>query len=117
MSVPLATFHESDDRPRCDTHDVMCLVKRHTYELTFAIPHTPQTQTRHPQPHVYVRVKAPGQAAGFILDLPDVEQLYEDLLQMLEYLQRERRKTEVSKSFEASHQRHTPGYGAATSSV
>ena len=98
MSVSLTTFYESDDRPSgCDTHDVMCLVKRHTYELTFAIPHAPRAQTCRPQPHVYVRVKAPGQAAGFILDLPDVEQLYEDLLQMLEYVQRERRKTEDSK--------------------
>jgi hypothetical protein len=110
MSASLTTFHESDDQPRGhDTRDVMCLVKRHAYELTFAIPHTPQTQTYRPQPHVYVRVKAPAQAAGFVLDLPDVEQLYEDLLQMLDYLQRERRRTEVSKPLEVSHQRHTPG--------
>ena len=100
MSISLATLHESDDRPSGHaTHDVMCLVKRHTYELTFAIPHAPQAQICRPQPHVYVRVKTPGQAAGFILDLPDVEQLYEDLLQMLEYLQRERQKAEASKPF------------------
>jgi hypothetical protein len=99
MSVSLVTLHESDDRPSGnDTHDVMCLVKRHTYELTFAIPQAPQAQTCRPQPHVYIRVKTPCQAAEFILDLPDVEQLYEDLLQMLEYMQRERRKTGVSKT-------------------
>jgi hypothetical protein len=98
MSIPIVTLHESDDRPRGhDTHNVMCLVKRHTYELTFAIPQAPQAQTCRPRPHVYVRVKTPDHAAGFILDLPDVEQLYEDLLQMLEYLQRERRRTEASK--------------------
>lgn len=110
MSVSLTTLRASDDRPSgLDTHDVMCLVKRHTYELTFAIPHAPQAQTCRPQPHVYVRVKALGQTAGFMLDLPDVEQLYEDLLQMLEYLQRERRKTEGSKPLQASHQQPTPG--------
>jgi hypothetical protein len=105
MSVPLTTLQECANRPSGhDTHDVMCLVKRHTYELTFAIPHALQAQTCRPQPRVYIRVKTPGQAAGFILDLPDVEQLYEDLLQMLEYLQRERRKTEASKPIYASHQ-------------
>jgi hypothetical protein len=99
MSVSLVTLHESDDQPGGnDTHDVMCLVKRHTYELTFAVPHAPQAETCHTQPHVYVHVKTPCQAAGFILDLPEVEQLYEDLLQMLEYMQRERRTTGASKT-------------------
>lgn len=100
MSVSLATLHESNVRHSGrDTLDVMCLVKRHAYELTLAIPHAPQVQICRRQPHVYVRLKAPGQAAGFILDLPDVERLYEDLRQMLEYLQRERRKRKALRPF------------------
>jgi hypothetical protein len=97
MSVSLAILHESDDRTSGnDTHAVMCLVKRPTYELAFSVPQKPHAQACSTQPHVYVRVKTPCQAAGFILDLPDVEQLYEDLLQMLEYMQRERRKVGAS---------------------
>jgi hypothetical protein len=95
----------------------MCLVKRHAYELAFAIPHAPQMQLYPPQPHVYVRVKTVGQTAGFILDLTVVEQLYEDLLRMLEYLQRERQKTEASKPLSTSHHQHMPGDGIVTSPV
>jgi len=98
MSVSLTTLHESDDRlSGADTHDVMCLVKRRTYELMFAVPHAPQAQTCSTQPRVYVRVKTSCQAAGFTLELPDVERLYEDLLQMLEYVQHEHRRPTAPK--------------------
>jgi hypothetical protein len=43
-----------------------------------------------------VRVKTPRQGRGFILEMPEVEQFYGDLLQMIEYMQSERRSAEAS---------------------
>jgi hypothetical protein len=97
MSVSLANFNATYDRSlNEDTHDVMCLVKRHTYELAFAVPHAPQALACGAQPRIYVRAKTPCQAGRFILELADVEQFYGDLVQMLEYMQSERQKTGVS---------------------
>jgi hypothetical protein len=72
------------------THDVMCLVKRHTYELAFAVPLPPYTLAGGAQPRVHVCVKQPCQTGGLVLNLEDVECLYEDLLQLMAYIQNER---------------------------
>jgi hypothetical protein len=77
--------------------DIMCLVKRHTYELAFAIPHSPQGSPAEALPCLHVRVKHTGDAGGFVLNLGDVECFYEDLLQMMEYLQNERQRVGLSK--------------------
>jgi hypothetical protein len=85
------------------THEVMCLVKRHTYELAFAIPDLPHDSPEETQPHLHgrvnlhVRLKQTYDTEGFVLNLEDVERLYEDLLQMMEYLRNERQRIELSK--------------------
>jgi hypothetical protein len=74
------------------THDVVCLVKRQTYELTFAVPHIPQALAWGAGLRLLIRVKQPCQAGGFVLNLEDVQSFYEDLLQMIAYLQSERQR-------------------------
>lgn len=98
MTVSLADLDISCDRLSSEeTHDVMCLVKRHAYELAFAVPHAPHVLDDGAQPRLHIHVKRPCQAGGFALNLEDVERFYEDLLQMLEYLQNERQRTAASK--------------------
>lgn len=98
MMVSLVTPDASCDQPfEVVTHDVMCLVKRHAYELAFAVAHSPHAPAGEAQPRLHVRVKQPGQAGEFVLALEDIERFYEDLLQMIEYLQTERQKVGMSK--------------------
>ena len=97
MPVSPAKLDAPHGRPPSEeTHDVMCLVKRHTYELAFAVPHSPDALARGAQPKVYIRVKTPCRTGQFIFDLADVERFHEDLQQMLEYMQSERQKTGIS---------------------
>jgi hypothetical protein len=99
MTVRLVAPETSLDQPLdAATHDVMCLVKRRAYELAFAVPLEPHALTGGAQPRLHVRVKQPGHAGGFVLSLREVEGFYEDLLQMMQYLQNERQKTGSSKS-------------------
>jgi hypothetical protein len=79
-------------------HEVICLVKRHTYELAFAVPPSAHGLPGGAQPCLHVRLKQTCVAGGFVLNLADVECLYEDLLQMVEYLQNERHRTGLSQS-------------------
>jgi hypothetical protein len=97
MPASPANFDAPHDRPPSgETHDVMCLVKRHTYELAFAVPHSPDALARGLPPKVYIRVKTPCRTARFSFDLADVERFHEDLLRMLEYMRSERQKAGIS---------------------
>jgi hypothetical protein len=109
MSISPAHLDASPDRPLSEnTHDVMCLMKRHTYELAFAVPRSPQALTCGAQPRVYVRIKTPCHAGRLSLDLVDVAQFYEDLLQTLEYMQSEGQKPGASPHLGARSHQHTP---------
>jgi hypothetical protein len=98
MTVSIATPDISCNQPfDVATHDVMCLVKRHAYELVFALPHALHAMADEAQLRLQVHVKWPCQAGGFVLSLKDVERFYEDLGQMIEYWQTERQKIAMSK--------------------
>jgi hypothetical protein len=98
MTISLADRYISRDQSSCEaTYDVMCLVKRRTYELAFAVPRAPHTLTHGAQLCLHVRLKTQCQTGGFTLTLAEVEQCYEDLLQIREYMQSERQKIGTSK--------------------
>jgi hypothetical protein len=98
MTVSLADPKLSCEQPLgAETYDVMCMVKRHAYELAFAVPHASRAIACGAQPCMHIRVKTPCQAEGFVLTLENVARFYEDLLQMMEYLQREHQKLGTSK--------------------
>jgi hypothetical protein len=95
---PTTPAMSCDQRFDAAAHDVICLVKRHTYELAFAIPPSAHGLRGGAQPCLHVRVKQTCVGGGFALNLEDVECFYEDLLQMMEYLQNERQRIELSES-------------------
>jgi hypothetical protein len=98
MSIFVADIEMFYGRPvSVEAGDVMCLIKRRAYELALAVPHSPHALAAGAQPQLYVRVKTPCQARGFALALEDAEQLYEDLLQMMAYMQNKRQKTGASR--------------------
>jgi hypothetical protein len=98
MTVSLATPDITCDQSfDVATHDVICLVKRHAYELAFALPHSPQAMADKAQLRLHVHVRWPCQAGGFVLSLGDIERFYADLLQMIEYWHTERQKTGLTK--------------------
>jgi hypothetical protein len=90
---PASPSHRSGNG---DTHAVMYWVKRPAYELALAVPQASHAGARGARPRVCVRVKTPCQGRSFILEMPEVEQFYGDLLQMIEYIQSERRRAEAS---------------------
>jgi hypothetical protein len=93
LTHPASHSHRSGNE---DTHAVMYWVKRPAYELALAVPQASHAGARGARPRVCVRVKTPRQGRGFILEMPEVEQFYGDLLQMIEYMQSERRSAEAS---------------------
>ena len=98
MTVSLATPDMSCKQPfDVRTHDVMCLVKRHAYELVFALPQALHAMTDEAQLCLHVHVKRPCQAGQFVPPLGDIQRFHEDLLQMIEYWQTERQKITMSK--------------------
>jgi hypothetical protein len=65
MTVSLVTPDASCDQPfEVVRHDVMCLVKRHAYELAVAVPHSPHAPADEAQPRLHVRMKQPCRAGG-----------------------------------------------------
>jgi hypothetical protein len=98
MTISSAALETSCDQPfDAATYDVMCLVKRRAYELAFAVPHSPPALADGAQPCLHVRVKQSPQGGGLLLSLEEVERFYEDLLQMMHYVQNERQKNGASK--------------------
>jgi hypothetical protein len=79
------------------THNIMCLVKRHAYKVSFTLPHVPHAMSDEAQLRLHVQVRGACQAGEFGLSLGDTERLYEDLRQIIEYWQTERQKSRRSK--------------------
>jgi hypothetical protein len=93
MTVLLTAPHPSSDQPfDVAAHDVMCLMKRHAYELALAVSHLPHALAGGSQLCLHVRLKRPWHGGGFVLSREDVECFYKDLLRMMEYLQSERQR-------------------------
>ncbi len=81
------------DRERdANAYQVVYLVKRPTYEFIYAVPAT-QTPSPSGRPAVFqVRVRNQPQGQRFILDLQGLEDFYESLSGLLEYVRIEQQK-------------------------
>jgi hypothetical protein len=98
MSIPLVIAQMSCDQPfDSATHEVVCLVKRHLYELAFAVPHAFRSSAGGAQPCLYMRVRHLDHTGGFCLHLGEIERLSEDLLQVMKYVQFENQRMGASK--------------------
>jgi hypothetical protein len=73
-------------------YQVMYLVKRPSYEFVFAIP-TGYPLVRGVEHAVFqVRFKAQAQTESFVLKLQELEDFYEGLGQLMEYIRIERQR-------------------------
>ena len=75
-----------------ETHEIMYLVKRPSYEFLFAVPKRGTCYLGEERPLFQVRLKAQGQLLGFVLDSEEMEDFYESLSRLMEYVQEERDK-------------------------
>ena len=83
---------DSDEDPHANAYQVVYLVKRPTYEFILAIPET-QTPSHSERPAVFqVHFRNQPQGQGFMLDLQGLEDFYESLSRLMEYVRIEQQK-------------------------
>jgi hypothetical protein len=68
------------------THEIMYVVKRPSYELYLAVPRTPLPHPRQGQPLILLRVKRQGQPQSVVLELPELEDVFDGMERLLAYL-------------------------------
>ncbi len=75
-----------------ETHHVVYLVKRPSYEFVFAVPKTPPTFLSGERAFFQVCFKNTQQTRGFTLDPEELEDFYAGLSCLLEYVRTERER-------------------------
>lgn len=75
-----------------ETHEIMYLVKRASYEFLFAVPKRRGSFQGEERPLFQVRFKDQCQTSGFVLDIEEMEDFYEGLARLMEYVQAEQAK-------------------------
>jgi hypothetical protein len=72
-----------------ETHEIVYMVKRPTYELLFAVPRRRACYLGEDRPIFQVRFKYQCQIPGLIFDIEDIEDFYDGLSRLMEYVQME----------------------------
>jgi hypothetical protein len=75
-----------------ETHDILYLVKRPSYEFLFAVPRKGATSLHDNQPVFLTRFKDRCQLLGFTLEMSEMKDFYEGLTSWIEYVQVEQEK-------------------------
>jgi len=75
-----------------DTHEIMYAVKRAAYEFCLAVPKRRATHLREERPLVHVRFKDQGQMPGLVLEIGQMEDFFEGLCRLMEYVRAEEAK-------------------------
>jgi len=75
-----------------ETHEIMYLVKRPSYEFLFAVPRRGTSYLSEERPLFQVRFKSQPQLLGFVLDSEEMEDFYESLSRLMEYVREEHNK-------------------------
>jgi hypothetical protein len=81
-----------DREPLEDSHHVVYLVKRRAYAFAFAVPRTPLTTLGAERAFFQMHFTDACRACDIALGLHDLEDLYESLLRLMEYMRQEREK-------------------------
>lgn len=79
-----------------ESYQVMYLVKRPSYELVFAIPTGHPSSCNLDHAIFQVRFKEQSQTGSFVLKLEELEDFYDGLSQLMEYIRIERAKSGTS---------------------
>jgi hypothetical protein len=72
-----------------ETYEIMYLVKRSSYEFCFAVPKRQETHLSEERPLLQVRFKEPSQIPGLVLEINEMEDFFEGLSRLMEYVRLE----------------------------
>jgi hypothetical protein len=75
-----------------ETHEIMYVVKRPSYEFCFAVPKRRITLLREEQPLLQVRFKDLCHMPQLVLEIGQIEDFFEGLTRLMEYLHAEEAK-------------------------
>ena len=78
-----------------ETHEIMYVVKRPAYEFCFAVPRKRTHCLREERPLLQLRFKDPGQMPGLILEIDQMEDFFEGLSRLIEYIRAEEAKRQA----------------------
>jgi hypothetical protein len=79
------------DRLR-ETHEIMYVVKRPAYEFCFAVPRNQANRVGEEGPLLHVRFKDQAQMPGLVLEIGQMEDFFEGLSRLMEYVRAEQAK-------------------------
>jgi hypothetical protein len=86
------------DRERdANGYEIVYLIKRPRYEFVFSVPTAHWADGSAPPPLFHLRFRAPSQQQGVVLDLEVLEDFYESLSRLMEYIRIERQKSPSSQ--------------------
>ena len=83
---------EFDRHPIMETHDIMYLARRPSYEFCLAIPRERATHSGEERPLQHVRFKDQCQMPGLVLEVDKMEDFFEGLSGLMEYVRAEEAK-------------------------
>ena len=72
-----------------ETHEIMYLVKRSSYEFSFAVPRKQVAQLSEDRPLLQVRFKEQCQIFGLVLKIEELEDFFDGLSRLIEYVHAE----------------------------
>jgi hypothetical protein len=72
-----------------ETHEIMHLVKRLSYEFCFAVPRRQVPHLREERPLLQVRFKEQYQMPGLVLKIEEMEDFFDGLSHLMEYVRAE----------------------------
>jgi hypothetical protein len=75
-----------------ETHEIMYIVKRPAYEFCFAVPRQQANCTGKARPLIQVRFKDQCQMPGLVLEVSQMEDFFEGLSRLMEYVRAEAAK-------------------------
>jgi hypothetical protein len=85
---------DTDFDRECDAkmHEIVYLIKRPGYEFAFSVPTAPLADLSHASPLFRLRFQMLPQGQEVVLDLKALEDFYESLTHLMEYVNTERQK-------------------------
>jgi hypothetical protein len=87
---PETVNSEIDRERRIDIHEIMYLVKRPLYDFCLTVPRMGATGQGNGRPLLQVRFKDQCLKPDFVLEIDEMEDFFEDLCQLMEYVRAEK---------------------------
>ena len=87
---------DSDRERDANRYEIVYVIKRPRYEFVFSVPTAHTADVSAPPPLFHLRFRAPPQERGVVLDLKALEDFYESLSHLMEYINIERQKSSQS---------------------